>query len=51
MRHGFPPPVLIADDVAPEAIGLGPLRPFPDVEAFPAFAAGALFTPPHAGLY
>ena len=49
MPHGFQPPTLIADDVAPEAMALERLCLSPDVEALPAFAAGVPFKPPRAG--
>jgi hypothetical protein len=50
MPHGFPPPPLIADDAAPEALALERLCPSPDVKVRSAFAAGALFKPPRVGL-
>jgi hypothetical protein len=37
MRHGFPPPILIVDDVEPQAMALEQLCFSPDVEPRPVF--------------
>jgi hypothetical protein len=49
MRHGFPLPILIADDAAPGVLAFERLRLSLYVAAFQAFAAGMAFKPHRAG--